>query len=224
MSQRRARLEKDLEQDLEEERLLLEAARSVLRVNGVSGMTVRDVLAQANLGTRAFYRHFASKDELVLAMFTRAAAQEAERLKRRMASARDPLTAVIAWIDGRLDLAFDRRIAANLQALSTEAQLRRRENPAELQVAFDMMLAPLIAQLRMGQDHGLFTEVNPELDARSIHDVVWGVVEAHWSGFPQRKRETRDRVVRFCLLAIGTAVGASGSQEARHSSSGRVVR
>jgi hypothetical protein len=77
------------------------------------------------------------------------------------------------------------------------------------------MLAPLVAQLRMGQERGLFTEVNPELDARSIHDVVWGVVEAHWSGFPQRKRETRDRVVRFCLLAIGTAVDSSGSEDGR---------
>jgi AcrR family transcriptional regulator len=224
ISQRQKRLEKDLEQDLVEERLLLEAARSVLRVKGVSGMTVRDVLSQANLGTRAFYRHFASKDELVLAMFTGAAAQEAERLKRRMASATDPLAAVIAWIDGRLDLAFDRRVAANLQALSTEAQLRRRESPAELQVAYDMMLAPLIAQLRIGQERGLFTEVNPELDARSIHDVVWGVVEAHWSGFPQRRRETRDRVVRFCLLAIGTAVDSAGYGDLRHASSDRAVR
>jgi AcrR family transcriptional regulator len=224
VSQRRAGPEKDLGHDLEEEELLLEAARSILREKGVSGMTVRDVLAQANLGTRAFYRHFASKDELVLAMFTGAAAQEAERLKRKMASATDPVAAVIAWIDGRLDLAFDRRIATKLQALSTEAQLRRRESPAELQLAFDMMLAPLVEQLRMGHARGLFTEVNPELDARSIHDVVWGVVEARWSGFPQRKRETRDRVVRFCLLAIGTSVDLSASQDVRHGSSDRAVR
>jgi len=205
--------------DPEEQVVLLEAARDVLREKGVAGMTVRDVLARANLGTRAFYRHFASKDELVLAMFTGAAAQEAERLKRKMASATDPLAAVIAWIDGRLDLAFDRRIAAKLQALSTEAQLRRRETPAELQLAFDMMLAPLVEQLRMGQERGLFTDVNPEPDARSIHDVVWGVVEAHWSGFPQRKRETRDRVVRFCLLEIGTSVDSSASRHVRHASS-----
>jgi AcrR family transcriptional regulator len=224
VSQRRARLEKDLEQDLEEEGLLLEAARSVLRLKGVSGMTVRDVLAQANLGTRAFYRHFASKDELVLAMFTRAAAEEAERLKRKMAPASDPVTAVIAWIDGRLDLAFDRRIAANLHDLSTEAQLRRRETPAELQLAFDMMLAPLVEQLRMGQERGLFAEVDPEPDARSIHNVVWGVVEAHWSGFPQRKRETRDRVVRFCLQAIGTSGDVSAFQDVRRASPDRAVR
>jgi AcrR family transcriptional regulator len=187
-------------------------------------MTVRDVLAQANLGTRAFYRHFASKDELVLAMFTRAAVEEAERLRRRRAPTPDPITAVIAWIDGRLDLAFDRRIAANLQVLSTEAQLRRKETPAELQLAFDVMLAPLIEQLRMGQEGGVFTEVNPEPDARSIHDVVWGVVEAHWSGFPQRKRETRDRVVRFCLRAVGASVDSSASQDVPQGSPDRAVR
>ena len=86
------------------------------------------------------------------------------------------------------------------------------------------MLAPLIEQLRMGQERGLFTEVNPEPDARSIHDVVWGVVEAHWSGFPQRKRETRDRVVRFCLLAIGASVDSSASRDVRHASPDRAVR
>jgi AcrR family transcriptional regulator len=192
----------------DERELLLEAARSVLSEKGVAGMTVRDVLAQANLGTRAFYRHFASKDDLVLAMFTRGAALEAERLTRRMAPATDPVAAVTAWIDGRLDLAFDRRISANLQDLSIEAQLRRREAPAELQVAYDLMLAPLIEQLRVGRDSGLFADVDPEADARSIHGVVWGVVEAHWAGFPQRRRETRDGVVRFCLNAIG-APGAA---------------
>jgi AcrR family transcriptional regulator len=193
-----------------ERELLLEAARSVLGDKGVAGMTVRDVLAQANLGTRAFYRHFASKDDLVLAMFTRGAAQEAERLTRRMVPATDPLAAVTAWIDGRLDLAFDRRISANLQDLSIEAQLRRRETPAELQVAYDLMLAPLIAQLRAGLESGLFADVDPEADARSIHGVVWGVVEAQWAGFPQRRQETRDRVVRFCLNAIG-APGATST-------------
>jgi AcrR family transcriptional regulator len=196
---------------LSEGEVILDAAHSVLREKGASGMTVRDVLAQANLGTRAFYRHFASKDDLVLALFTRTAAQEAERLTRRMAPATDPLAAVTAWIDGRLDLAFDRRISANLQDLSLEAQLRRRETPAELQVAFDLMLAPLIAQLHAGRRAGLFADVNPEADARSIHDVVWGVTEAHWAGFPQRRQETRDRVVRFCLNAIGAPGTAWGS-------------
>ena len=168
-------------------------------------MKVRDVLAHADLGTRAFYRHFASKDELVLTMFTTAAAQEAERLRRRMDVATDPVAAVIAWIDGRLDLAFDRQISANLRDLSTEAQLLRQESPMELQIGFDLMLAPLIEQLRLGQELGLLTNVDPVADARFIHDIAYGVVESHWFGFPQRKRDARRRVLRFCLTAIGAS-------------------
>ena len=168
-------------------------------------MKVRDVLAHANLGTRAFYRHFASKDDLVLTMFKRAAAQEAERLGRRMAAAIDPLGAVVAWIDGRLDLAFDRRISARLHDLSTEAQLLRHESPAELQIALDLILAPLVEQLQLGQDLGVFTNVDPGTDARFIHDVTFGVVESHWYGSGRSKREARSGVLRFCLSAIGVS-------------------
>jgi hypothetical protein len=32
--------------------------------------------------------------------------------------------------------------------------------------------------------------------------VVSGVVEERWSGFPLRYRETRARVLRFCLAAL----------------------
>ncbi len=183
--------------------LLVDTARAVLRERGAAGVTVREVLSRANLGTRAFYRHFASKDELVMAVFADAAEREADRLARRMASATDPVSAVVAWIDGRLQLAFDRRVSANLQDLSMQAQLRRRETPAELELAYDLMLAPLVAQLEAGRREGLFRGVDPGPDARSIHDVVWGVVERQWSGFPLRPRESRDRVVRFCLHAIG---------------------
>ncbi len=190
-------------------------------------MTVREVLARANLGTRAFYRHFASKDQLVLAVFTQAAAREADRLARRMAAATDPVSAVVAWIDGRLDLAFDRRVSANLQDLSMQAQLRRRETPAELELAYDLMLAPLVAQLEAGRRGGLLPGVDPGPDARSIHDVVWGVVQRQWSGFPLRRRETRDRVIRFCLQAIGAGAPAhhqDATNEETEVKHGRVVR
>src|SRR3954453_24201572 len=52
-----------------EARALLEAALAVLRRDGAVGFTVAAVLAEARLSTRAFYRHFASKDELLLSLF-----------------------------------------------------------------------------------------------------------------------------------------------------------
>jgi len=87
-----------------------------------------------------------------------------------------------------------------------------------------MMLAPLVEQLRIGRERGLFTEINPEPDARSIHDVVWGVVEAHWSGFPQRKRETRTGSYDSACSRSGASVDASASQYVRRTSANRAVR
>jgi AcrR family transcriptional regulator len=210
---RQRRPDARLQRDAEEKELLLDSARYLLHESGITGMKIRDVLAHADLGTRAFYRHFASKDDLVLTMFKTAASQEAERLRQRMAPATDPLAAVIAWIDGRLDLAFDRKVSANLHDLTTEAQLRRPESPAELQIALDLMLEPLVEQLHLGQKSGIFTNVDPNTDARFIHDITNGVVESHWSGFPQRKRDARNGVLRFCVAAIGAGGATELAEE-----------
>ena len=50
-------------------REILAAASTTLREQGVRGVSIAAVLERASLGTRAFYRHFDSKDELVAALF-----------------------------------------------------------------------------------------------------------------------------------------------------------
>jgi AcrR family transcriptional regulator len=188
---------------VDESEALIKAALHILRVKGDTGFTVNDVLGEAGLRTRAFYRHFASKDDLVVAAFAEGARAEATRLRRRMAHASGPLEGVVTWIDARLDLGFDRRLAANLRPLSQEAERAHGQFPAHLRLAFDRMLAPLIEQLQQGQLEGTFGDLSPAEDALAIHQVVWGVVEQRWSGFPLRYRETREQVLRFCLGGLG---------------------
>jgi AcrR family transcriptional regulator len=203
---------------LDESEALVKAALNILQMKGESGFTVNDVLAEAGLRTRAFYRHFASKDDLVIAAFSEGAETEAIRLRRRMAHAAGPLESVVAWIDARLELGFDQRVAANLRPLSQEAQGAQRRFPAHLKVAFDRMLAPLVEQLHAGQNDGTFGELCPLEDALAIHQVVWGVVEQRWSGFPLRRRETRQQVVRFCLGGLGVDASAMEATEGRRDS------
>src|SRR5271166_5096024 len=103
-------------------REILAAASTILREHGVQGLSIAAVLERAGLSTRAFYRHFGSKDELVAAVFLETARVEKRRLRRRMASATTEVEAVAVWIDGRLDLAFDDNIRSDLRRLSLEAQ------------------------------------------------------------------------------------------------------
>jgi hypothetical protein len=86
------------------------------------------------------------------------------------------------------------------------------------------MLAPLVEQLRLGQESDLFTSVDPDADARFIHDITYGVVESHWFGFPQRKRDARRSVLRFCMTAIGASPDVSWSAEEPRRPRRRAIR
>ncbi|WP_260860443.1 TetR/AcrR family transcriptional regulator [Mycobacterium tilburgii] len=58
------------------------------------------MLDRTKVSTRAFYRHFNSKEELVDAAFLASACAERRRLQRRMSLSNTEVEAVAAWIDG----------------------------------------------------------------------------------------------------------------------------
>ena len=101
---------------------LVSAAAEIVRDEGIGSVNVARVLERAALSTRAFYRHFDSKDALVSAVFLQMARMEMRRLKRKMAAASNPAEAVVAWIEGRLDLAFNEQIRSDLRQVSLEVQ------------------------------------------------------------------------------------------------------
>src|ERR1700758_2809598 len=86
---------------------IVDAASRSIHDQGVRGLNIAAVLERAHLSTRAFYRHFDSKDQLVEAVFSEMARGETQRLRRKMANLACPVEAVAAWIDAQFDLAFD---------------------------------------------------------------------------------------------------------------------
>jgi AcrR family transcriptional regulator len=185
----------------------LAAASAALREHGVQGLSVAAVLQHAQLSTRAFYRHFQSKDELVSAVFLDMARAEKRRLKRRMA-AEDPVEAVVAWIDGRLDLAFSENIKSDLHRVSLEAQSQSFAAPELIQPAYAEMLEPLIDQIQRGLDEGAFHGVEPASAAQSIQGVVWACTERQWTTGDCERTEVRERTVQFCLRGLGVTEGS----------------
>ena len=184
---------------------ILAAALAVVREDGVRGLGIAQVLGRARLGTRAFYRHFDSKDQLIAAVFLEMARAEVQRLQEKMEGA-DPVRAVAAWIDGRLDLAFKSRIRSDLRRMSLEAQSQMFAAPELIAPAYEEILRPLVAAVERGARLGVFVDVDPTTEARAIHGVVWTNVEGQWSTGRGDPGEIRDRVQRFCLRGLG--VGA----------------
>ncbi len=190
----------------QEVRSLIAAALTVLRGSGGSSLTVADVLAEAGLSTRAFYRHFASKDELVLAVFEQEQQRSTARLMAKVEAAAGPRAALAAWVDETLALAYEPRRARRTQILWIEGARLRSEFPAEFDAIVGSLLEPLTAILRAGRAEGVFPLTDPEADAASIHAVVWNAAQRRLDGAPVPPRATvRAQLLRFCLGAIGAA-------------------
>jgi AcrR family transcriptional regulator len=186
-------------------RAILAAASKSVREQGVRGLSVAAVLERAQLSTRAFYRHFESKDQLVAAVFLDMARVEMRRLRAKMADTANPVEAVAAWIDGRLDLAFDENIKSDLRQLSLEAQSQMFASPELIQPAYAEMLKPLIEQLQRGMERGVFHDIDPVTDARSIQGVVWAGTERQWTTGDCERADVRQRILWFCLHGLGAA-------------------
>jgi AcrR family transcriptional regulator len=196
---------KKLEPDPQVRVAILAAASKIVREEGVRAFSIAQVLNRAQLSTRAFYRHFGSKDELVAAVFLGMASVEMLRLRRRMADAADPVGAVAAWIDGRLELAFNDELRSDLRQMSVEAQSQMFASPELIGPAYGEILLPLVEQLVRGADLGLFTDIDAESEALSIQGVVWSNVERQWATGSCDQNELRERVQRFCLRGLGVA-------------------
>jgi AcrR family transcriptional regulator len=205
----RKRLGRPRQLDPERERaLLLSAAMKVMRRNGFARASVADILEEAGLSTRAFYRHFESKDDLVGALYHADAEKAAARLAERVAAAPTPEAGLGAWIDEILSFAYDARRAQRVSVMSSEAA-RLSVPESEQRAAQALLAAPLLSVLEAGQRDGSFPATDPVNDANTIHRLVFGLVMDSIAGRPRLDRDAaRAHALRFCRAALLPPVGA----------------
>ena len=199
------RRRKKLDPDPGVREALVNAAAEIVRDEGIGAVNVARVLERAALSTRAFYRHFDSKDALVSAVFLQMARMEMRRLKRKMAAASNPAEAVVAWIEGRLDLAFNEQIRSDLRQASLEAQTQMFAAPELVGEAYAEILKPLVEQLEKVRAAGVFPDIDPAADALSIHGAIWASVERQWATGDCDQHDVREQIVRFCMRGLGVA-------------------
>jgi AcrR family transcriptional regulator len=193
----------------EVERVLAAAERRLGR-DGYAGLRVDDVLAEAGLSTRAFYRRFRGKSELFLALFDREMLRADDRLRAKVAVAADPEAKVRAWIEAVLALAFDPRLRARTRLFLLERQVIAAEFPDEVARCVRLLLAPLEDAIAAGRDVGVFPEADPSADALAVHHLCSGLTTDRLLGLGEL---TRSRAValasRFALTTLRAGSGAA---------------
>lgn len=188
---------------LAEERAIVKAAYRVLGGSSEGSTSVQDILDEAGLSTRAFYRHFRSKDELIASMYRTASQRVAEELAVAAESAAGPIEAFTAWVEGLLAVAYNPRRAAQAKVLSSsEALTSKGVAPARIE-GENANMAVLIGILEYGKRSGVFPRVEPIDDARAVSSVVTRLVSARLAGEAGPSwSEARDHTVGLFLRAF----------------------
>ena len=186
----------------DEVRALVEAGLAVLRRQGTAGLTVADVLAEAGLSTRAFYRHFHSKDELLLGVLDEGFRVLASYLAHRVAGADGAEAKIRAWISGVLEQALQRDAAAATRPFAVSRARLAELFPAEVAESERTLVASLREALAEGVARGALSGADPERDADAIYTLAFGWVERKLCQRATATRREAEHLVEFALAAL----------------------
>jgi AcrR family transcriptional regulator len=177
-----------------EVRSLIDAAFEVMRTSGDIDPPVRDIVKTAGLSNQAFYRHFPSKDALLLAVLADGHAQLIEYLRKRTNTAKDPASKIRAWIEGVMAQARDPRAAEATRPFAINGARLADRFPADLAASRRELvetLAPAVDELG---GRGAFASFVCDLAIARMNEAI-----------AQRRRPHPDEIkalVSFCLGGI----------------------
>jgi uncharacterized protein (TIGR00369 family) len=186
----------------------IKTAVEILGETGRTDFTVQEVVARSKTSLRAFYQHFSSKDELLIALLERTMAQSAHAW-RAETTGLDSTAAIKLIID---------RISAEPES-TTQHSLNRAMNLYNQHLAetrprdYARVLSPLHELIRDVVQRGITEGVfRPNLDAGPaaaiVMQTILGALRLHWlgaelTGAPIDAAHLYD----FCVRALGADDG-----------------
>lgn len=151
---------------------LIQSCSSLIAETGQVDPPVTSILERAGLGTRAFYRLFKSKEELIIAVLQDGTTWKINYIDEQMATATTPLERVTTWVEAAIS-PHTREDAPGHRAILLHTYRWEMMFPQELATMREQLLQPLvhaIAQLRGEND-----STTAHAAAEIIYDSFFGV-------------------------------------------------
>ncbi|GAB4402542.1 MAG: TetR/AcrR family transcriptional regulator [Bacteroidia bacterium] len=151
---------------------IIAAAGRILSASGVSGLTIKRLAQEMHFTEGAIYRHFASKEDIVLAMLAYLAEDMDQRLSRIVAAAQAPPATLEATFADQF--AFFARHPHFVVAVFSDGLMAesRRINAAILRI-LQIKTKHLLPVIEQGQRQGFFTT---DLPPEALAHIVMGTI------------------------------------------------
>jgi AcrR family transcriptional regulator len=182
----------------EEVERILDAAVRVMESAAPEPPRVSDIVAEAGSSNKAFYRYFASKDDVILAVMERGVAIVVSYLNHQMAKQTEPAAKVAQWIEGAMAQVANASLIALSRAATAQlaATVDRRVAEEEITRPMREMLTEPVRQLGVA---------DPRRDADAVYLLTTATMRNYVATNKQPDRADIDNLVRFCMRALGVA-------------------
>jgi AcrR family transcriptional regulator len=181
----------------EVERILAAAVRVMERV-APEPPRVSDIVAEAGSSNKAFYRYFAGKDDVILAVMERGVAIVVSYLQHQMTKEPAPAGQVQRWIEGALAQVADPHLISMSRAAAGQVSAT-----ADWRAADDEIMRPM---------RDLLTEPVAALGSKDIGrdtDAVFHctvtAMRRYLDSAQRPGPDAVDHLVRFCLRGLGVS-------------------
>lgn len=186
---------------------MLDAARILIERKG-DEFTTQELAAEAGVALQTFYRYFASKDELLLAVIGDAMFKACESLALDASEMPDPLDRVRHFVMSILErLDGDPKSAAMSRFVVSTRWRLHKQFPKELAEAEKPFVDLVRSEVNAAAELGLLNPSDSEWDSWFLTELVRAVF--HYYAFAAHDDGeidiVKERLWRFCLTALGGA-------------------
>jgi AcrR family transcriptional regulator len=187
---------------LDEVQRLLQAGLDEMRERQCVEPRVADIVRRAGLSNKAFYRHFRSRDELLLAILAQVLRVQLNELEGRMARADSALDRIRCWIWGVLGRALDPEAAAATRPLLVHQARLLESIGEEVWDCVEKLKVPLRAAIAEAAENGELADADVESDTEVVYQLAIGWMHGRLiTPEPPTRREAQ-RVVDFAIRGL----------------------
>ena len=192
----------------DEVNLLITATWTVAAKTGSFEPSVREILQEAGVSTKAFYRHFRSKDDLLLVALETASLQLADYVESKMAVVDAPEPRIRVWIEGFVRQAIVPSAARRTLPWTLGMGQLAHTYPDQFDHSKAVVIAPLEREITRAVAQGTAASPNPARDARIIFGYTMDAIRRHLIRGTEPDQSDIEQLVNFTYRALGISATA----------------
>lgn len=177
----------------EEVERILAAAVRVMERAAPDPPRVSDIVAEAGSSNKAFYRYFAGKDDLILAVMERGVGIVVSYLQHQMAKESTPQGKIARWIEGVLAQVADPHLLSMSRAAAGQMSSTANTDEEIMRPMRELLSEPVAA---LGSK-------DVKRDADAVFYCTATTLRRYLDSSARPSRDDIDHLVQFCLRGLG---------------------